>query len=218
MRDACNILETPVTGGNVSFYNENPDSAVYPTPVIGMLGLLENYRKATTQWFKNSGDLIALLGNPGNELGASQYLKTIFGLVAGKVPSLHLEYTKRLIELILALIDESIISSAHNVSEGGLLVCLAESCFTPKRLMGAELNFPLTYSKSAEYFSESLERIVISFNENSLSYVQTLAQKYDIPLKILGTVSDKPMFQVNQDIKVPTEALHKAYLTGIKIN
>lgn len=218
MRDACNILETPVTGGNVSFYNENPDSAVYPTPVIGMLGLLENYRKATTQWFKNSGDLIALLGNPGNELGASQYLKTIFGLVAGKVPSLHLEYTKRLIELILALIDESIISSAHNVSEGGLLVCLAESCFTPKRLMGAELNFPLTYSKSAEYFSESLERIVISFNENSLSYVQTLAQKYDIPLKMLGTVSDKPMFQVNQDIKVPTEALHKAYLTGIKIN
>jgi phosphoribosylformylglycinamidine (FGAM) synthase-like enzyme len=84
--------------------------------------------------------------------------------------------------------------------------------------MGAELNFPLTYSKSAEYFSESLERIVISFNENSLSYVQTLAQKYDIPLKMLGTVSDKPMFQVNQDIKVPTEALHKAYLTGIKIN
>ncbi|HPX63723.1 MAG TPA: phosphoribosylformylglycinamidine synthase subunit PurL, partial [Candidatus Syntrophosphaera thermopropionivorans] len=218
MKDACITLETPVTGGNVSFYNENPESAIYPTPVIGMLGLLENYKKATTQWFKHSGDIIAFLGRTSSELGASQYLKTIFGTVAGKIPSLDLKFIKRLIEVLLNLIEEDIISSAHNVSEGGLLVALAECCFQPENLTGAELNFPLTFSKSAEYFNESIERVVISFNAENLTKVQTICDKYDIPLKLLGTVSDKPMFKVNQDIYVSTEALYKAYQSGIKIN
>ena len=218
MKDACITLETPVTGGNVSFYNENPEGAIYPTPVIGMLGLLENYKKATTQWFKHSGDIIAFLGRTSSELGASQYLKTIFGTVAGKIPSLDLKFIKRLIEVLLNLIEEDIISSAHNVSEGGLLVALAECCFKPENLTGAELNFPLTFSKSAEYFNESIERVVISFNAENLTKVQTICEKYDIPLKLLGTVSDKPMFKVNQDIYVSTEALYKAYQSGIKIN
>jgi len=218
MKDACITLETPVTGGNVSFYNENPEGAIYPTPVIGMLGLLENYKKATTQWFKHSGDIIAFLGRTSSELGASQYLKTIFGTVAGKIPSLDLKFIKRLIEVLLNLIEEDIISSAHNVSEGGLLVALAECCFQPENLTGAELNFPLTFSKSAEYFNESIERVVISFNAENLTKVQTICEKYDIPLKLLGTVSDKPMFKVNQDIYVSTEALYKAYQSGIKIN
>jgi len=218
MKDACITLETPVTGGNVSFYNENPEGAIYPTPVIGMLGLLENYKKATTQWFKHSGDIIAFLGRTSSELGASQYLKTIFGTVAGKIPSLDLKFIKRLIEVLLNLIEEDIISSAHNVSEGGLLVALAECCFQPENLTGAELNFPLTFSKSAEYFNESIERVVISFNAENLTKVQTVCDKYDIPLKLLGTVSDKPMFKVNQDIYVSTEALYKAYQSGIKIN
>ena len=218
MKDACITLETPVTGGNVSFYNENPEGAIYPTPVIGMLGLLENYKKATTQWFKHSGDIIAFLGRTSSELGASQYLKTIFGTVAGKIPSLDLKFIKRLIEVLLNLIEEDIISSAHNVSEGGLLVALAECCFQPENLTGAELNFPLTFSKSVEYFNESIERVVISFNAENLTKVQTVCDKYDIPLKLLGTVSDKPMFKVNQDIYVSTEALYKAYQSGIKIN
>jgi len=218
MKDACITLETPVTGGNVSFYNENPEGAIYPTPVIGMLGLLENYKKATTQWFKHSGDIIAFLGRTSSELGGSQYLKTIFGTVSGKIPSLDLKFIKRLIEVLLNLIEEDIISSAHNVSEGGLLVALAECCFQPENLTGAELNFPLTFSKSAEYFNESIERVVISFNAENLTKVQTICEKYDIPLKLLGTVSDKPMFKVNQDIYVSTEALYKAYQSGIKIN
>jgi phosphoribosylformylglycinamidine synthase len=167
MKDACIALETPVTGGNVSFYNENPDGAIYPTPVIGMLGLLEDYKKATTQWFKHSGDIIALLGNPGNELGASQYLKTIFGTVAGKVPPLDLKFVKKLIDLLLNLIEEDVISSAHNISEGGLLVCVAECCFQPEDLIGADLNFPLTFNKSVEYFGESLDRVIISFNSEN---------------------------------------------------
>jgi phosphoribosylformylglycinamidine synthase len=218
MKDACIALETPVTGGNVSFYNENPDGAIYPTPVIGMLGLLEDYKKATTQWFKHSGDIIALLGNPGNELGASQYLKTIFGTVAGKVPPLDLKFVKKLIDLLLNLIEEDVISSAHNISEGGLLVCVAECCFQPEDLIGADLNFPLTFNKSVEYFGESLDRVIISFNSENLHQIKSLCDKYAIPLKLIGTVSDKPMFRVNQDINVSTEALYKAYQSGIKIN
>ncbi|HOD60179.1 MAG TPA: phosphoribosylformylglycinamidine synthase subunit PurL, partial [Candidatus Syntrophosphaera sp.] len=202
MKDACIALETPVTGGNVSFYNENPDGAIYPTPVIGMLGLLEDYKKATTQWFKHSGDIIALLGNPGNELGASQYLKTIFGTVAGKVPPLDLKFVKKLIDLLLNLIEEDVISSAHNISEGGLLVCVAECCFQPEDLIGADLNFPLTFNKSVEYFGESLDRVIISFNSENLHQIKSLCDKYAIPLKLIGTVSDKPMFRVNQDINV----------------
>lgn len=218
MKDACIALETPVTGGNVSFYNENPDGAIYPTPVIGMLGLLEDYKKATTQWFKHSGDIIALLGNPGNELGASQYLKTIFGTVAGKVPPLDLKFVKKLIDLLLNLIEEDVISSAHNISEGGLLVCVAECCFQPEDLIGADLNFPLTLTKSTEYFGESLDRVIISFNSENLHQIQSLCEKYAIPLNLIGSVSDKPMFRVNQDINVSTEALYKAYQSGIKIN
>jgi phosphoribosylformylglycinamidine synthase len=218
MKDACIALETPVTGGNVSFYNENPDGAIYPTPVIGMLGLLEDYKKATTQWFKHSGDIIALLGNPGNELGASQYLKTIFGTVAGKVPPLDLKFVKKIIDLLLNLIEEDVISSAHNISEGGLLVCVAECCFQPEDLIGADLNFPLTFNKSVEYFGESLDRVIISFNSENLHQIKSLCDKYAIPLKLIGTVSDKPMFRVNQDINVSTEALYKAYQSGIKIN
>jgi len=218
MKDACIALETPVTGGNVSFYNENPDGAIYPTPVIGMLGLLEDYKKATTQLFKHSGDIIALLGNPGNELGASQYLKTIFGTVAGKVPPLDLKFVKKLIDLLLNLIEEDVISSAHNISEGGLLVCVAECCFQPEDLIGADLNFPLTFNKSVEYFGESLDRVIISFNSENLHQIKSLCDKYAIPLKLIGTVSDKPMFRVNQDINVSTEALYKAYQSGIKIN
>ena len=218
MKDACIALETPVTGGNVSFYNENPDGAIYPTPVIGMLGLLEDYKKATTQWFKHSGDIIALLGNPGNELGASQYLKTIFGTVAGKVPPLDLKFVKKIIDLLLNLIEEDVISSAHNISEGGLLVCVAECCFQPEDLIGADLNFPLTFNKSLEYFGESLDRVIISFNSENLHQIKSLCDKYAIPLKLIGTVSDKPMFRVNQDINVSTEALYKAYQSGIKIN
>ena len=218
MKDACIALETPVTGGNVSFYNENPDGAIYPTPVIGMLGLLEDYKKATTQWFKHSGDIIALLGNPGNELGASQYLKTIFGTVAGKVPPLDLKFVKKIIDLLLNLIEEDVISSAHNISEGGLLVCVAECCFQPEDLIGADLNFPLTFNKSVEYFGESLDRVIISFNSENLHQIKSLCDKYAIPLKLIGTVSDKPMFRVNQDINVSTEALYKAYQSGIKIH
>jgi len=129
MGDACRALDTPVTGGNVSLYNENPESAVYPTPVIGMLGLLEDMKLALTQFFKNEGDQIMLIGNLPEDLGASQYLEFRHNMVAGKVPKLDIDAHKRLIDLLQELSSQKLLKSAHDVADGGLGVALAECLF-----------------------------------------------------------------------------------------
>lgn len=218
MGDACRAFETPVTGGNVSFYNENPHGAVYPTPVIGMLGLLEDRTKAITQWFKKSGDLIALLGEPCRDIGGSQYLKTVFGRTGGPAPHVDLKKGKKLLELIYALIDNRLLSSAHDVSEGGLLVCAAESCFNPDSLLGAKLDFPLVSSKSAEYFGEAHGRIVISFPRDKMTLVTELSQQTGTPTQVIGEVTEDQVFAVNEDIRLDVRKLHQAYHSGLKLN
>lgn len=218
MGEACRILETPVTGGNVSFYNENPQGAVYPTPVIGMLGLLEDRSKATTQWFKRPGDLIALLGSPAAGTGGSQYLKTVFGLVDGPAPVCDLEAEKRLLGLILDLTAKGLIRSAHDVSEGGLLACLAECCFNPDRNLGAELSFSHSHPKSAEYFGEAHGRIAISLPLENLDKITRLAESWQMPFRKLGAVTDSPRFRVNDDILIAVEELSRAYGSGLKLD
>jgi phosphoribosylformylglycinamidine synthase len=129
MGDACRAFGTPVTGGNVSFYNENPTGAIYPTPTIGMLGLLNNRSKALSQEFKQEGDVILLLGGPCNEVGGSEYLKTIHGTVAGMPPQVDLAAEMRLYDAFLEIADRQLARSAHDCSDGGLAVALAECCF-----------------------------------------------------------------------------------------
>jgi len=218
MGEACRILETPVTGGNVSFYNENPQGAVYPTPVIGMLGLLEDRSKATTQWFKRPGDLIALLGSPAAGTGGSQYLKTVFGLVDGPAPVCDLEAEKRLLGLILDLTAKGLVRSAHDVSEGGLLACLAECCFSPDRNLGAELSFSHSHPKSAEYFGEAHGRIVVSLPLENLDKITRLAESWQTPFRKLGAVTDGRRFRVNDDILIDVEELSRAYGSGLKLD
>jgi phosphoribosylformylglycinamidine synthase subunit PurL len=218
MGDACRALETPVTGGNVSFYNENPNGAVYPTPVIGMLGFLEDYSKATTQWFKNPGDLIALLGEPCASIGGSQYLKTVLGKIGGKAPGVDLQKEKKLLDLVYVLIDNRLLSSAHDVSEGGLLVCIAESCFNPDPLMGAELEFPLSFSPSAEYFGEAHGRIVISFARDKKTLVSELSQQTGTPIHFIGQVTQEHIFAVNENINLDVSAMYQVYNNGLKLN
>ena len=127
MRDACLAFDTPVTGGNVSFYNENPNGAIYPTPVIGMLGLMQDFRKACTQHFKHDGDKVYLLGNPAKKLAGSQYLKVIHNMISGKIASIDLDEEKRLQDCVLELINRELLSSAHDISDGGMAIALAES-------------------------------------------------------------------------------------------
>ena len=158
--DACKALDIPVTGGNVSFYNETRGKPVLPTPVIGMVGLLEDVEKAVTVGFKAEGDFIALLGWPGPDLGGSEYLSVIHGIAAGTPPHLDFEREKVLIELLGDLASLGLIRSAHDISEGGLAVALAEKCIAGG--LGCVLTFPWTGREVEALFAESAACVVVS--------------------------------------------------------
>ncbi len=125
MGEACRHFDTPVTGGNVSFYNESPETAVYPTPTIGMVGLVEDLKHITTSFFKDEGDVIYLLGEDKEELGGSEYAKVIHNKVAGESPTINLDEEKKLQDTLLNLIRKGLIKSAHDISEGGIVSALS---------------------------------------------------------------------------------------------
>src|SRR6185503_19420967 len=128
--EACRALGVPITGGNVSLYNETDGKAIDPTPVIGVVGLLDDASRALTQWFREEGDAVYLLGTTGPDLGGSALLKVVHGRVAGRPPRLDLEAEKRLHALMAETAAEGLLRSAHDLSEGGLAVALAECCLT----------------------------------------------------------------------------------------
>lgn len=217
MGDACKAFHTPVTGGNVSFYNENPTGAIYPTPVIGMLGLMQDYRKATSQYFKQAGDKIILLGTLNAELGGSEFLMQEYDLVAGMPPRVDLAQELALQELILALIESGLVCSAHDVSDGGLLIAVAESCFTPKQLFGAWLQFPVKQRASWSYFGEAAGRIMISANDTACLKIAADAQARGISYTEIGIVTNNDEFCVNKDINTKISSLHQAWWQGLKL-
>ncbi len=217
MGDACRAFDTPVTGGNVSFYNENPDGAIYPTPVIGMLGLMEDYRKATTQYFKRAGDRIILLGTLESGIGGSEYLKLIHQKVAGYPPQVDLDMERRLQRLILSLIDKQLVHSAHDVSDGGLLYSIAECCFVPNGLLGAKLSFSLPGKASHVYFGEAAGRILVSAAEADCHFIKELSRDLGIAYHDLGEVSDNQEFCVNDAINIGIKDLHHAWWHGLSL-
>jgi phosphoribosylformylglycinamidine synthase len=163
--EACTALGTPVTGGNVSLYNESASGAVFPTPVIGMIGLIDDLDHITRATFAKEGDSIVLLGNCTNELGASEYLSRIHGITAGPPPDCDLAGEKTLIDALLEAIREGIISSAHDCSDGGLAVALAECCIANRDVqLSAEidLNAFATLAPRALLFGEAQGRIIVS--------------------------------------------------------
>ncbi|MDY0151454.1 MAG: phosphoribosylformylglycinamidine synthase subunit PurL [Candidatus Cloacimonas sp.] len=217
MSDACSAFEIPVTGGNVSFYNENPTGAIYPTPVIGMLGLMQDYKKATTQYFKQAGDMIILLGTLAGKLGGSEFLKQEYQLVAGKPPKAYLNYEKRLQSLIFNLIDAGYVQSAHDVSDGGLLMAVAESCFTPKQNFGAELAFYHSPRPSWVYFGEAAGRILISADKNKFMGIKAFALDHHVQYNVLGRVVAAPKLTVNNHIELNLDDLHQKWLQGLSL-
>ena len=216
MGEVCRALETPVTGGNVSLYNENPEGAIYPTPVIGMLGLINDYTKALRQFFRQNGDLIYLLGREGSELGGSEYLKTIQNTIAGLPPRLDLEAEKKLYQLILELADKVMISSAHDISDGGLLCTVAESCFGNPGF-GVDLQFELKNRKSAAYFGEDQSRVVISIDPVHEAEFLRMAARIGVPAQKLGIVTSDKNFKCNSDIDINIEGLKRPWQEAIKI-
>jgi len=188
MSEACLKLNTPVVSGNVSFYNETQGTAIYPTPTVGMVGLIENIDTHMTQWFKNEGDLIVLLGQTREEFGGSEYLKEIHGKVCGAPPELNLEMELKLIQALLKASEEGIINSAPDISEGGLAVAISESCFTPNALVGVEIKVPSLIRKDAILFSESQGRAIVSLSKKNLDKFKELIERLNLPMEIIGRV------------------------------
>ncbi len=182
--EACNVFHTPVTGGNVSFYNESPAGAIDPTPTIGMLGLVDDPKHITTQWFKGAGDAVLLVGEIGDELGGSEYLKRIHGLKTGRVPRMDLTFAKRLSDFVLEIVRSGLVKSAHDCSEGGLAVALAECCMTNgDAMVGANIDLGMVGERlDAALFGEAQSRVIVSCTPEN---VKRIAQA-GLPVTVLG--------------------------------
>lgn len=190
MARACQELETPVTGGNVSFYNENPQGAIDPTPVVGMLGLVEDINFLCTPWFKKEGDLILILGEGEKSLGGSEYLYHIHNLKKGTPSKLDLVREKKVQRTCLEAIKRGLISSAHDVSEGGLAIGLAECCILNK---GGRIGATVDLNERGEreditLFGEAQSQIIISCSPQNFNHLKRIAKKNAVALKLLGKV------------------------------
>jgi phosphoribosylformylglycinamidine synthase II len=191
MGEACSAFETPVTGGNVSLYNESPSGAIYPTPTVGMVGVLDDVSKHIRSCFNAPFDAIVLLGRNSDELGGSEYLKVVHGKVAGDAPNVDLQAERALQELLLELAEERLAHSAHDCAEGGLAVCIAESCIADaERLLGATVTLPDTLPPAALLFGEAQGRIVISCAPANVERVLVLAKRHHVPAAQIGTVGE----------------------------
>ncbi|MBP9582878.1 MAG: phosphoribosylformylglycinamidine synthase subunit PurL [Ignavibacteriaceae bacterium] len=203
MGEACRHFKTPVTGGNVSFYNESPDTAVYPTPTIGMVGLVEDLKHITISYFKDEGDIIYLLGEDKEELGGSEYAKVVHNKVAGDSPKINLDEEKKLQDTLLNLIKKGSIKSAHDISEGGIVSALAECCIIDQeKQIGCEVEIPIKTRKDFSLFSESQSRIIISVSKVKTLDLENELKLSGVKFKKLGEVTGsslklKNLFNVN---------------------
>jgi phosphoribosylformylglycinamidine synthase len=226
MAEACLALGTPVTGGNVSFYNETDGEGIYPTPVIGMLGLIEDARHTTTQWFKESGAVILLLGLTRNDLGASEALSILTGETGGAVPQLDLGVETAVQKVCLEAIQAGLVRSAHDCSDGGLALALAESCFSSygRGAFGARIDLSEHAKLSgisdsaALLFSESPSRIIISVKPEQVSEVKDIARQTGVDCAVIGEVGGDELSVANAGeplIKVAVASLEEAWSAAL---
>ena len=214
--EACRALNTPVTGGNVSFYNETGDTAVFPTPVIGMVGLLENINQSTTLEFKDAGDFIVTLGALNGSLGGSEYLRTIHGKIQGPIPHLNLELEMGIQELCLDAIKKGIIKSAHDLSDGGLAVNLSESLIQSKAGLGAKLDVVRKLHNSELLFGECQSVIIVTLEESALYELILLAQNLDMHTQTIGRVTESNSLVINDQIDISRTKLENAYFNSLE--
>lgn len=196
MGDACKKFNTPVTGGNVSFYNQNPDGPVYPTPTIGMVGILEDVTQKMTLHFKNEGDHILLIGQQHNDISSSEYLHKLKGEKYSPAPYFNLEEEFSTQQLIAELIQNKIINSAHDLSEGGLAVALLESGFSGNK--GFNVNPVVEIRKDAYWFGEAQGRVIVSASPNNVDAIIAAAAKASISCTLLGEVTTGKI-EVNEE-------------------
>jgi phosphoribosylformylglycinamidine synthase len=190
--EACRALDVPITGGNVSLYNETDGRAIDPTPVIGVVGLLEHGDRVIGRRFQGSGDVIVLLGEGRGELGGSEYLKLAYGLVRGVPPALDLKAERALQRLLVGLADKRLILSAHDCADGGLAVTLAECCFgtlgvgAQASIDGARVSRDALVNEAAALFGESASRVVVSAGPDAVTEVLERAAAAEVPARVIG--------------------------------
>ena len=212
--DACRKFCTPVTGGNVSFYNESRDFAVYPTPTIGVIGLIEDITKVVTSGFKNEGDSILLIGKQNSdEIGGSQYLKTIHNIISGKSPEINLDYEYSLQKCILELINRKILISCHDLSDGGLAVAIAESCIIGDKLVGCDIEMNFLNRIDFELFGETESRILVTSNNEE--EVEKICSEFGLDCSVIGKVIGMK-FLLNGVINIDVDKLYDSYFNSIK--
>ena len=216
MGDACRAFDTPVTGGNVSFYNESNLGAVYPTPVIGMVGLLEDTSKYMDLSFKNSGDMIVSIGAINGGIGGSEYLKIHHGLVQGPIPEIDLEIELSIQKICLELIKKGLIKSAHDISDGGLAVNISESICFSKKGLGAEINIDRKLRMDEILFGECQGVIIVSIDPKDLHHVALLAQDYNIHTQTIGVVTDCNSLKINNILDLERSQLEKKYFDSLE--
>lgn len=216
MGAACREFGTPVTGGNVSFYNETNGEPVFPTPVIGMLGVLDDVWKATGAGFKVPGDEIYLLGAAtGHGLGGSAYLRAIHNSVSGALAPLNYDSHRRLMTLVVEGAEKKLLRSAHDVSDGGVAVALAECAILDReRLIGAMIDYPPAAVPVSHLFGESPSRVIVTIQPNKKDDLLYLAHKHGVPLRRLGSVEgDRLIWRGFFDL--PLYRLAEAYYNSI---
>jgi phosphoribosylformylglycinamidine synthase len=186
---ACRALEAPIVGGNVSFYNETEGKAIHPTPMIGMVGLFEDVRKSLTQWFKREGDVIYLLGDPAGSLAASEYLALVHGMEAGRPAPVDLKREKTIHDALRAARDAGFIASAHDCSDGGLAVALAECCISsPLGAVGARVALEASGRADALLFGEAPSRIIVSTAAEDAARLEGILGGFNAPFRRIGEV------------------------------
>ena len=216
MGEMCRALDTPVTGGNVSFYNENTQGAVYPTPVIGMVGMLEDMAHATTISYKNEGDFIVCLGSLNPTLGGSEYLKIVHDKIEGPLHNFDIKSELDVQNLCLDAIKEGLINSAHDISDGGLAVNIAESILFSDESIGAEINLSRKMRNDELLFGECQSVIIVTINEENLFTLVEKAQALNVYTQTIGKVTSNGKLIINDLIDIGKKELNDAYFQSLE--
>lgn len=219
LAEGCRVFNTPVTGGNVSLYNQNPAGAIDPTPTVGMVGLIADEADITRQAFRDSGDAVILLGDLGNEVGGTHWLKVVHGRKEGLPPRMDFQRELALQEAVRDLIRSRLVKSAHDCSEGGLAVALAECCVSGDKQVGAAIDFGATGLRADQLlFNESQSRIVLSVAAGNADAALAKLQERGVPARKIGTVGGDAL-SIRADgaeIAWPVAELREAWYSSIR--
>ncbi len=192
LAEACRFFDVPVTGGNVSLYNQSPQGAIDPTPTVGTVGVIPNEKMITTSFFKQMNDVIILVGGWGWEIAGTSYAQELYGLKCGFPPSIDLPTEKRLHDGVRALIQSGLCRSAHDLSDGGLGVAIAESIVGATAGLGASIEISNDQRLDVTLFNESQSRAIVTVRPNSVKAALDLFEKQGVPAQVIGSVSFKP--------------------------